>query len=143
MNLAAGFPAARYAVSSLGLAALAVSAIAMKPEPPPPAAVYDEAFVPWQAQIRQLTVVGSPAHTEMTWTIQPLATAFADCASSATRVTLYAHFSGGVITELSALGDDVAANRCAIHTSARLTAPVLDEMDVMIPIDFEPRMAFD
>jgi hypothetical protein len=137
VNLAAS-PAAGYAVSALGLAALAVSA--MSSREPALELVPVNAEAPWRANIRELTVVGSPAQAEVAWAIAPLARAFADCATSAARVTIYAHFSGGTISALDAYGTDTGANQCALHTIDKLTIPVLDEMDVMIPIDFEPAM---
>jgi hypothetical protein len=142
--LAARFPLARHAVSSLGLAALAVSAALLTRSPAVAveidAGTREAPASPWTAMIRDLTVVGSPDADAMAWAIAPLATAFADCAASGARVTIYAHFEGGIITTSDAYGTDTAANQCAMHAIDRLSVPVLDVMDVMIPIDFAPAM---
>jgi hypothetical protein len=142
MEIAARSPAARHAVSSLGLAALAVSATVLTGF----ASLEDDLELEvstleapaWTASIRNLTVVGSPDADEVARAVAPLATALAYCTSSGARVTIYAHFSGGVVTEVDAYGTDTGGNQCAMHAIDKLAVPVLDELDVMIPIDFVP-----
>lgn len=138
MNIAARTVAAAPIAVSLLLGALAASAVSA----PAPAVVEIDDDLPlardwhaWSARMRELTVVGSAQHDEMTWALQRVA--FSACATTGARVTLYAHFSGGVVTNLEAYGTDADANACAMQRIEKLTVPVLDEMDVMIPIDFE------
>jgi len=130
--------AARYAVTSLGVAALAVSAtlIMRDTSPRPNTVVIEDDATALQASVREVLLVGSPDDSSMQHHFTMQQSALAGCAAAPTRVTVYAHFSGGIITHITSFSDDYDAALCVNAALGKLTVEVLDEMDVKVPIDF-------
>jgi len=125
--------AARYAVSSIGLAALAVSATLVLSRETPVDFVVESHLTYNRAFVRDVTVVGSPDYEIVATRIQALEPALQQCVWTTSRITLYAHLDSGVVTNVTAVGDD--AERCMTSVMETLTVTSLDEMDVMIPIE--------
>lgn len=133
MNRAA-ITAARYAVSSIGLAALAVSATWMFSTRETPAVFVVESYLTYNhAFVRDVTVVGSPDYETVAARVRDLEPALTACALPVSRTTLYVHLDNGVVTNVTTVGDD--AGSCMAAVIERMTVSSLDEMNVMIPID--------
>jgi hypothetical protein len=127
----AAITAARYAVSSIGLAALAVSATRLLAQREVPEELVVESHLASnRAIVRDVTVVGSPDYEIVARGVQELEPLLQRCAWTTGRTTLYAHLANGVVT---VVGGD--ASDCMTSVIEQLTVSSLDEMDVMIPID--------
>jgi len=87
------------------------------------------------AKLGTLTVVGTAVYDEVARPLAATESIFAECAYSTTRVTVYAHFSGGRVTESTALGLDETSAECARKLVDGMEFSVGEEMDLMIPID--------
>lgn len=143
MNLVA--ESARPAVSAIALAAVAVSAIlAMRPSKATPTIVEDVEHTPHccdgstntgRVKLGPIHVVGSPSYETIMREVSAIAPELARCASTTTRVTLYAHVTQRHIAQVTAFGDDEAATSCVENLVAFMSFAVDEDVDLMIPID--------
>jgi hypothetical protein len=145
----AAISAARYAVGSLGLAALAVSAtvgyIAMTREKT--ADKHSMNFVVTcttgsaperslsHAKLGEIAVVGTSEYDRVVEEIAVYTPTFANCAAYGTgRVTIYAHISEGTVGDVTALGSNEQVGRCVTDSVQYVSFPA-GEYDVMIPVE--------
>jgi hypothetical protein len=137
---------ARSAVGALALAALAVSATLAtrsSAEPAEPEFVFEPCrdgrprlpSPTSRASIGAIAVVGTPHYEAVVQAVTPLAAQFARCAGATTRVTIYAHVTNRVITQLAVLGDDENASACMHELLGIVGLPIDDDVDLMIPVD--------
>ena len=149
----AAITAARHAAGAIALAAVAVSAHALGARGNAKEPIVREMEISLEprifhypndrrdrsptrtAKIGTLTVVGTAVYDEVARPLVAAESIFEECASSTTRVTVYAHFRHGRVTEATALGLDEAAAECARKLVAGTEFSVGEEMDLMIPID--------
>ena len=144
--------AARFAVSALGLAALAVSATvgylvrAREEAPAPVRAVISCSGVlevgartrgAATAKLGEIAVVGMPEYDRVVEEIRVSTPTFATCALYGTgRVTIYAHVANGVVGDVTALGSNEQVGRCVTATVQYVSFPASSEpYDVMIPVE--------
>ena len=134
MNPAARSSAARTAVSALVPTALAVSAIVVWRSTPEPTYTVDISEEPaarfW---VGRIVVVGSPAGDRISDDIHSLD--FSRCAFATEHVALYLHLSNGVFERYDYKTTRTTA--CIFDVLASSTFPTDEEVDVMIPFDFE------
>jgi hypothetical protein len=133
----AAIPAARHAVGAIALAALAVSAnLAMRtPAKPVDVSVIIETPTLGHVSFGAIAVVGTPSYEAVVRNVLVLESAFARCAFTTTRVTIYSHVFEGQMTEVEVLGEDEQAAACVKAQVSWLGRDIGDEFDVMIPVD--------
>ncbi len=153
MSIAA-ITAARHAVGAAALAALAVSAIlgsaAITRTPKDTSYLIDigeaergELVCGDACGVRvalgRIAVVGTPDYDRVVERVGSYHDAIASCftLSLTGRITAYAHVVGGVVDQVSVLGDHSMVGTCVAHVVGTMHFDVDDPMDLMIPIDDE------